>query len=152
MKNLLILGAGTAGTIMASHLRHKLPRDNWKITLLDRATYHDYQPGYLFMPFGVYDEKDVRRPMKRVVPRGVDYRQVNVECIEAEANRVTLEDGTSLPYDILIVATATIAPNAPRESKTAAKSGKCQWRTNTDKTAIAAPSRISAMGKCTMAG
>ena len=105
MKNLLILGAGTAGTIMANHLRHKLHGDHWKITLLDRASHHDYQPGYLFMPFGVYDEKDVRRPMNRVVPRGVDYRRVNVERLEADANRVALADGTTLPYDILIVAT-----------------------------------------------
>ena len=105
MKNLLILGAGTAGTIMANHLRHKLHGDHWKITLLDRASHHDYQPGYLFMPFGVYDEKDVRRPMNRVVPCGVDYRRVNVERLEADANRVALADGTTLPYDILIVAT-----------------------------------------------
>ena len=105
MKNVLILGAGTAGTIMANHLRHKLHGDHWKITLLDRASHHDYQPGYLFMPFGVYDEKDVRRPMNRVVPRGVDYRRVNVERLEADANRVALADGTTLPYDILIVAT-----------------------------------------------
>ena len=105
MKNLLILGAGTAGTIMANHLRHKLHGDHWRITLLDRASHHDYQPGYLFMPFGVYDEKDVRRPMNRVVPRGVDYRRVNVERLEADANRVALADGTTLPYDILIVAT-----------------------------------------------
>jgi sulfide:quinone oxidoreductase len=105
MKNLLILGAGTAGTIMASHLRKKLPKSDWTITLVDRATHHDYQPGYLFMPFGIYSADDVRRPMKRTVPRGIDFRETDIDRIDAEASRVFLPDGTALPYDILIIAT-----------------------------------------------
>ncbi|MGA0092929.1 MAG: type III sulfide quinone reductase, selenoprotein subtype [Chthoniobacterales bacterium] len=105
MKNLLILGAGTAGTIMAGHLRRKLPKDDWTITLIDRATDHYYQPGYLFMPFGIYSDEDVRRPMRKTVPRGVDYREAEVDRISAGTNRVLLQDGTELPYDILIIAT-----------------------------------------------
>ena len=105
MKNLLILGAGTAGTIMASTLRKKLPKGEWTIRLLDRAPDHYYQPGFLFMPFGIYSEDDVRRPMKRTVPRGIDYREGDVDRIDAETNRVFLQDGTEVPYDTLIVAT-----------------------------------------------
>jgi sulfide:quinone oxidoreductase len=105
VKNLLILGAGTAGTIMAGHLRRKLPKDDWTITLIDRATDHYYQPGYLFMPFGIYSDEDVRRPMRKTIPRGVDYREAEVDRISAGTNRVLLQDGTELPYDILIIAT-----------------------------------------------
>ena len=105
MKNLLILGAGTAGTIMASHLRKKLSKTDWTITMVDRAPDHYYQPGYLFMPFGIYTEDDVRRPMKRTVPRGVDYREAEVDRIEADTRRVLLQNGDELTYDILIVAT-----------------------------------------------
>jgi sulfide:quinone oxidoreductase len=105
MKTLLILGAGTAGTIMASTLRNKLPKGDWTITLVDRAPDHYYQPGYLFMPFGIYAENDVRRPMTRTVPRGIDYREADVDRVDAAANRVLLPDGTEVPYDVLIVAT-----------------------------------------------
>ena len=105
MKTLLILGAGTAGTIMASTLRNKLPKGDWTITLVDRAPDHYYQPGYLFMPFGIYTENDVRRPMTRTVPRGIDYREADVDRVDAAANRVLLQDGTELPYDVLIIAT-----------------------------------------------
>ena len=105
MKNLLILGAGTAGTIMASHLRRKLRKGDWTITLIDRAPDHYYQPGYLFMPFGIYSEDDVRRPMSRTVPRGIAYREAGVDRIDADANRVHLQDGGEIPYDILIIAT-----------------------------------------------
>jgi sulfide:quinone oxidoreductase len=105
MKTLLILGAGTAGTIMASTLRNKLPKGEWTITLVDRAPDHYYQPGYLFMPFGIYTENDVRRPMTRTVPRGIDYREADVDRVDAAANRVLLPDSTEVPYDVLIIAT-----------------------------------------------
>jgi sulfide:quinone oxidoreductase len=105
MKTLLILGAGTAGTIMASTLRNKLPKGDWTITLVDRAPDHYYQPGYLFMPFGIYTENDVRRPMTRTVPRGIDYREADVDRVDAAANRILLPDGTEVSYDVLIIAT-----------------------------------------------
>jgi sulfide:quinone oxidoreductase len=105
MKNLLILGAGTAGTIMAAHLRKKLSKQEWTVRLVDRARDHYYQPGYLFMPFGIYSGNEVRRPMKRTVPRGVDYHDADVDRINAESNRVYLKGGAEIPYDILIIAT-----------------------------------------------
>jgi sulfide:quinone oxidoreductase len=37
MKNLLILGAGTAGTLLANKLQHRLARDEWTITIVDRS-------------------------------------------------------------------------------------------------------------------
>ena len=61
MKNLLILGAGTAGTMMANHLVKKLPASDWKITIVDQYTTHYYQPGFLFLPFGIYNEADVKK-------------------------------------------------------------------------------------------
>ena len=105
MKNLLILGAGTAGTIMAAHLRKKLSKQEWTVRLVDRARDHYYQPGYLFMPFGIYSGNEVRRPMKCTVPRGVDYHDADVDRIDAESNRVHLKGGAEIPYDILIIAT-----------------------------------------------
>jgi len=105
MKKLLILGAGTAGTIMAHHLRRKLPRDQWQLQIVDEHPDHYYQPGFLFMPFGIYTEKDVVQPKRRFVPRGVDSLQAKVDRVDAEQNQVLLQDGTPLSYDLLIIAT-----------------------------------------------
>ncbi|MBU3665075.1 MAG: NAD(P)/FAD-dependent oxidoreductase [Chthoniobacterales bacterium] len=105
MKTLLILGAGTGGTMMASHLRKKLPGNEWNIRIIDRALDHYYQPGFLFMPFGIYSEKDVYRPMGRVIPKGVEYTEAEVDRVDADANRVLLKNGNAAGYDILIVAT-----------------------------------------------
>jgi len=61
MKNLLILGAGTAGTMMANQLRSKLKKDQWQITIVDQNKTHYYQPGFLFLPFDIYTEDQVKK-------------------------------------------------------------------------------------------
>ena len=61
MKRLLVLGAGTAGTMVVNKLRPHLDEDEWKITIVDQEATHHYQPGYLFLPFGdVHHARPVR--------------------------------------------------------------------------------------------
>ncbi|HEY5689541.1 MAG TPA: FAD/NAD(P)-binding oxidoreductase [Yeosuana sp.] len=110
MKNLVILGAGTSGTMMANHLVSKLPKKEWKITIVDQYKTHYYQPGFLFLPFDIYTEDQVKKVGKKFVPKGVNYIQKKIEQIFPNDNKVQLEDET-LQYDILIVATGCkIAP------------------------------------------
>lgn len=105
MKNIVILGAGTAGTMVANRFVHQLDMDQWNITIVDQDPVHYYQPGYLFIPFGVYTQKDVIKPKSNFIPRQVKYIQATIELIEPENNQVRLANGQSLPYDFLIVAT-----------------------------------------------
>lgn len=110
MKNLVILGAGTAGTMMANHLVSKLPKNEWKISIVDQYKTHYYQPGFLFLPFDTYTEDQVKKVGKKFIPKGVNYIQKKIEKILPKENKVTLEDET-LNYDILIIATGSkIAP------------------------------------------
>lgn len=105
MKTLLILGAGTAGTLMASRLRKRLNPEEWTITITDEDATQYYQPGFLFMPFGIYSEKDVVKPKRRFIPHGVDYLETEIDRVEPENNCVLLRSGERLKYDVLIVAT-----------------------------------------------
>ncbi len=107
MKRLLILGGGTAGTMMANKLRKALDRDEWNITLVDKHKTHYYQPGFLFIPFGIYNKNDVIKPKSDFFPPGVNVIYSNVDKIEAEKNRVLLPEGKVLEYDYLIIATGT---------------------------------------------
>jgi sulfide:quinone oxidoreductase len=110
MKNLIILGAGTAGTMMANHLRPKLQKNEWNISIIDQFKTHYYQPGFLFLPFDTYTEDQVKKVGGKFIPKGVNYIQKKIEKISAENNTVELEDET-LNYDILIIATGSkIAP------------------------------------------
>jgi len=107
MKNLLILGAGTAGTMMVNHLNRKLGKKEWKITVVDQHKTHYYQPGFLFLPFDIYKEKDVVKTKKQFIPKSVEYIQEAIEFIEHDKNNVILKNGKNLSYDILIIATGS---------------------------------------------
>lgn len=115
MKNIVILGAGTAGTMMANHLRKRIDRNEWAITIVDKEAEHYYQPGFLFMPFGIYSEKDIVKPKRKFIGKGVNYKEATIDKIEADSNQVLLKSGGTLPYDVLIVATGT--QPAPEETE-----------------------------------
>jgi len=107
MKKLLILGAGTGGTIMANKMRKELPRDEWSITVVDQEKTHFYQPGFLFIPFGYYKRADVIKPKQNFLPVGVNSVFRHIERIDTSGNKVILSNGEVLQYDILIIATGT---------------------------------------------
>ena len=114
MKRLLVLGAGTAGTMVVNKLRGKLPRDEWQITVVDQRDVHYYQPGYLFIPFGAYRPDEVVKPTRRFIPDGVDLIHGEIDQVVADQNLVRLVDGTELGYDQLVIATGT----TPRPAET----------------------------------
>ncbi len=107
MKRLLVLGAGTAGTMVVNKLRPRLDAGEWAITIVDEDEVHYYQPGFLFVPFGMYRRRDVVKPKRRFIPAGVDLVIGKIEEVEADANRVKMADGTILDYDYLVIATGT---------------------------------------------
>ena len=114
-KHLLILGGGTAGTMMANHLRRRLPSSEWRMTVVDRSERHLYQPGFLFLPFGLYEEHHIVRRTQDFLPTGVDFIQAEVNQISPENHAVSLADERSLPYDLLIIATG--CRTAPEETE-----------------------------------
>lgn len=107
MKNLVILGAGTAGTMMANHLVKNLNKSEWKITIVDQYKTHYYQPGFLFLPFDTYKPKDVKKTIDEFIPKGVQLVREKIDRIEKDSDTVVLETGEKLKYDILILATGT---------------------------------------------
>ena len=111
MKNIIILGAGTAGTMMANHLDHKLNRKDWTITIVDERKNHYYQPGFLFLPFDLYTPESLVQPIQKFIPKHVNFINQPINKIIAEGNFVELANGDRYSYDVLIIATgADIAP------------------------------------------
>lgn len=111
MKRLVILGAGTAGTMMANHLNHELDRKEWEIDILDEREEHYYQPGYLFLPFDIYQPEDIVKSIDEFIPDGVNLIRASIDRVDPEKNLVLMKDGSALHYDLLIIATgAKIAP------------------------------------------
>lgn len=111
MKRLVILGAGTAGTMMANHLNHHLHAPEWEIDIIDERETHYYQPGYLFLPFDIYEPEDIIKPIQDFIPKHVNLIQEKINRVFPKDNYVELGNGLKIPYDVLIIATgAKIAP------------------------------------------
>ena len=105
MQRLVILGGGTAGTMMANKLRKALDREDWEITLVDKHKTHYYQPGLLFIPFGIYNKHDVIKPKGDFFPAGVNIIYSGINKVDKDKNQVLLGEGRVLQYDLLIIAT-----------------------------------------------
>lgn len=103
-KRIVILGGGTGGTLAANRLRRALDAE-CEITVVDRDDDHVYQPGLLFVPFGLAHADDLVRSRRRQLHDGITYRGSGVDRVDVEANRVHLADGGTLDYDVLVIAT-----------------------------------------------
>ncbi len=124
MKRLLVLGAGTAGTMAINKLRPRLSEDEWEITVVEPSDIHHYQPGYLFLPFGAYTPEETMEPTDRFIPKGVTRLRAKVDRVDADANVVHLAEGQTLPYDYLIIASGT----TPRPDQTPGMDDPEVWR------------------------
>jgi sulfide:quinone oxidoreductase len=103
-KQIVILGGGTGGTMVANRLRRRLDVEEARITVVDRDDAHVYQPGLLFVPFGLAQIDEIVRPRRRQLRRGIDFRQNEVTEVRLDRNEVVLDDGAVLAYDVLVVA------------------------------------------------
>jgi sulfide:quinone oxidoreductase len=104
MHEIVVLGGGTGGTMIANRLRRRLDESATRITVVDRDDLHVYQPGLLFVPFGLAHGEDIVKPRRRQLHRAIAFVEAEVEAVDLDARRVGLSDGTTLPYDVLVVA------------------------------------------------
>lgn len=125
MKKLVILGGGTAGTMMVNKLAPVMERYDLQITLIDQEETHYYQPGFLFIPFEIYTEEDVIKPKRDFFPSGVEIIMTPAEEIKADESKIKLKNGKLIGYDYLIIATGSRI--APEETEGMKDGG---WRQN----------------------
>lgn len=104
MKNLIILGAGTAGTMVANRMSRRLSAE-WAICVIDPAGTHLYQPGLLFLPFGARDEAKLEKPRLATLSPRVQWIRDGVSQVETGQKRVVMDSGSRLRYDLLVIAT-----------------------------------------------
>ena len=105
MKRIVILGGGTGGTLAANRLRRAYPPQDAEIVVVDQDSEHVYQPGLLFVPFGRADLPHLVRRRQRQLRHGISFREAGVDHVNLANDRVHLDDGQALEYDVLVVAT-----------------------------------------------
>ncbi len=114
MHRIVILGAGTGGTLTANRLRKALSAETTSIICVDQDDRHVYQPGLLFVPFGLTQPEDIVRPRARQLHQGVEFKSDVVENVDLESQIVHLKNGGDLSYDVLVVASGAVL--APEET------------------------------------
>ena len=107
MKTLLILGGGTGGTMVVNKMVETLDLQEWRIVVVDKDENHYYQPGFLFIPFGIYSPNDVVKPKRNFLPPQVEVINAEIELIEPDSNVVTLSNKKKINYDYLVVSTGS---------------------------------------------
>jgi sulfide:quinone oxidoreductase len=126
VKTLLILGAGTGGTLVANKMARRLDPREWQIIVVDRDQRHLYQPGFLFIPFGRYSAANVIKPKRRLLSNRVKVIFAEVEAIEPAACRVKLSgQPDAIVYEQLVIALG--CDIAPEETPGMKDGG---WRKN----------------------
>jgi NADH dehydrogenase len=102
--SVVIVGAGFAGLNAAKALR-KAPV---KITIIDRRNFHLFQPLLYQVASAALNPSDIAYPIRSVFRRQENVRRIllaEVETIDTDEKRVELDDGTTVEYDYLVVAT-----------------------------------------------
>ena len=108
-KKIVVLGAGTGGTIISNNLRRHLPEE-WEITVIDRDDNHVYQPGMLFVPFDLQKSSTLTRSRKRYILPGIDFVIDDITNIDTDKRTVKTKNH-SFSYDFLVISTGCkIAP------------------------------------------
>lgn len=108
----MVLGGGTGGTLTANRLRRRFSARDMSITVVDQDDRHVYQPGLLFVPFGLAHVEDLVRSRARQLHHGIAFVPSAIDHVDIDAQQVLLETGEVLSYDVLVVASgATLLPD-----------------------------------------
>jgi sulfide:quinone oxidoreductase len=103
MDTVVILGGGTGGTLTANRLRRACS-DDTRIVVVDRDDRHLYQPGLLFVPFGLATAGGIVRSRSAQLDDGIEFRLADVDRVVTADDQVRLADGSTLSYDVLVIA------------------------------------------------
>ncbi|MGO8870582.1 MAG: NAD(P)/FAD-dependent oxidoreductase [Acidimicrobiales bacterium] len=106
-KRIVILGGGTGGTLSANRLRRAYPDHEVEIVVVDQNDAHVYQPGLLFVPFGLAHVEEIIRARHDQLHKGIRFHLASVDRVDIDADTVHLGDGTELAYDALVVASGS---------------------------------------------
>lgn len=98
----VIVGGGSAGIATASSMLKR--RRSLDIAIVEPTADHYYQPGWTMVGGGIFDAPVTRRPMASVMPKGAVWLREAAASFQPESNQITLSDGTTITYAILIVA------------------------------------------------
>ncbi|MFM2418478.1 MAG: hypothetical protein RL385_3201 [Pseudomonadota bacterium] len=99
---LVIIGGGTAGLTLGALLLQR--PDAPRITVIEPASEHYYQPLWTLVGGGVFKREESARKMAEVMPKAVRWMRASVKDLAPEVNEIALSTGETIRYEQLVVA------------------------------------------------
>ncbi len=113
MKQILVVGSGTGGTLTAnllsSSLRRKIKDGDISVTLVGERATHPFQPGNLDVAFKGASPDSFVKEERDLLSDGVTFVEDPAEKIDLKEKRVKTKGGRDLTYDYLVIATGAVA-------------------------------------------
>ena len=103
-KNLVIVGSGTAGAMLANKMAKS---SDVTVTVIDDQEWHYYQPGFLFIPFNKLNPTKIKKLTAKVLNSEVSLVKSQVSSIDRDVKKVKANNGEEFSYDVLVIATGT---------------------------------------------
>jgi sulfide:quinone oxidoreductase len=100
MNKIVIVGGGTGGIMSAAQF---LKKGNVKVTLLEPAEFHYYQPAWTLVGANTYNFEKTKRTMASVMPKGVEWIKEFADTFDPENNTLTTKNGQKITYDFLVL-------------------------------------------------
>ena len=97
----VIIGGGTAGIMVAAQLRRQSPKTD--VAIIEPADTHYYQPAWTLVGANTYSFDKTARPMKSLIPSGVTWIKEYAETFDPNNNTVKTKGGNGFTYDVLVV-------------------------------------------------
>lgn len=107
---ILIIGGGTAGIMVATQLLKK--DKHLKIGIIEPADTHYYQPAWTLVGAGTYDFDKTGRSMGDIIPKNVDWIKDYACGFKPESNSVSTKSSGEITYDYLVVAPGLVYDNS----------------------------------------
>ena len=105
MSRIVVLGAGLGGVIMAYEMKDKMRPDD-ELTVVNLGSSYSFVPSNPWVAVGWRQRKDISVDLSDTFgKRGITLRPEGAKRVHPEENRIELNDGSSIDYDYLIIAT-----------------------------------------------
>lgn len=111
MKKILIVGGGTAGTILGNNLARRLSGEikagKLRIIMLTASDKHMYQPGLLYVAFGKMVPNDLYVDQASLLEPSIEFHVDPVEQFNLDSNQVKTKSGKTFDYDYMAICTGS---------------------------------------------
>lgn len=105
MAEVVVLGAGLGGVIAAYEIKEKL-RGEDRLTVISKGDSYFFVPSNPWVAVNWRDRESVEVKLPPVMKRkGINFINTGAKRVHPGENRVDLEDGRSISYDYLVIAT-----------------------------------------------